>query len=72
MSDWCELPRPLGPFDVRRGDRVLLGGGWRGVRDLRTPGHSGRGRVLHLDDGRLYLLRPTERLPVARRSVVRP
>lgn len=67
-TGWYELPHENGPFDLRRGDRVLHGGRWTTVTDLYSPGSSGCGRVLHLADGRLYLLRPGERLPVYRRA----
>ena len=67
-TGWYELPGGLGPFDLRRGDRVLHGGRWATIVDLYSPGSSGRGRVLHLDDGRYYLLRPGERLPCGRRA----
>ena len=67
-TGWYELPDGLGPFDLRRGDRVLHGGRWATVLDLYSPGSSGRGRVLHLDTGRLQLLRPPERVRVHRRT----
>ena len=65
---WNELPEKTGPFGLRRGDRVLHGGRWSTIVGLYTPGSSGRGRVLHLDDGHLCLLRPTERLRTYRRT----
>ncbi|WP_019549012.1 hypothetical protein [Streptomyces sulphureus] len=65
-TGWYELPDKTGPFDLRSGDRVLHGGRWSTIVGLYTPGSSGRGRVLHLDDGHLYLLRPTERLRACR------
>lgn len=71
LTDWRELPGGLGPFDLRRGDRVMHDGRWSTVVDLYSPGSSGRSRVLHLDDGRLRLLRPTERLRVYRGTRVR-
>ncbi|WP_019549404.1 hypothetical protein [Streptomyces sulphureus] len=67
-TGWYELPGGSGPFDLRRGDRVLHGGRWTTVVDLYSPGSSGRGRVLHLDNGRLQLLRPLERVPTYRRT----
>ncbi|WP_016909537.1 hypothetical protein [Streptomyces xiaopingdaonensis] len=70
-TGWYELPGGPGPFDLRCGDRVQHGGRWVTVVDLYSPGSSGRGRVLHLDDGRLRLLRPAERLAVSRRAVGR-
>ncbi|WP_016908239.1 hypothetical protein [Streptomyces xiaopingdaonensis] len=68
LKGWYELPSGLGPFDLKRGDRVLHGGRWTTVVDLYSPGNTGRGRVLHLEDGRLTLLRQDERLPTARRT----
>ncbi|WP_016909039.1 hypothetical protein [Streptomyces xiaopingdaonensis] len=67
-TGWYELSGGLGPFDLQRGDRVLHGGRWVTVVDLYAPGSSGHGRVLHLDDGRLHLLRPLERVRTYRRS----
>ncbi|WP_019549037.1 hypothetical protein [Streptomyces sulphureus] len=67
-TGWYELPHENGPFDLRRGDRVLHGGRWATIVELYTPGTTGHGRVLHLDDGRLQLLRPTERVRTYRHS----
>jgi hypothetical protein len=58
----------VGPADVRRGDRLLLWGQSREVRDLYAlPG--GRGKLVVLDDGTAHRITTRTRLTAYRTTL---